>query len=233
MPALAELLQRTDIWRGDALATAPLPGIPTGFAELDAELPGGGWPRSGLMEILVDRTGIGELSLLLPMLARLSGEELAWLIFVAPPHPLYAPALADGGVALSRLLIVGAPGRNATWACERALETDGVGALVAWLPETRPTELRRLQLAAEASRTLTCVFRPGVAANTASPAPLRLALESNERHLRVRLLKRRGSPLTRPLDLAIPRPHLAEPSRHALACPLPAATTARSAGQPA
>lgn len=239
MSALADILQRPDVWRGDALASAPLPGVPTGFAELDAELPGAGWPRSGLTEMLTARSGIGELTLLLPMLARLSAEELAWLIFVAPPHLLYAPALEAGGVALSRLLVVGAPGRDASWACERALATDGVGAVVAWLPEARTVHLRRLQLAAEAGRTLLCVFRPASAAAHPSPAPLRLALDGENEHLQVRILKRRGNSLATPIDLTIPRPaplnfpHPTPLRRHALACPASAPPAARSARQPA
>ena len=36
--ALAEVLARGDIWRGDALAELPVATIPSGHAELDAEL---------------------------------------------------------------------------------------------------------------------------------------------------------------------------------------------------
>ncbi len=236
MPFLAQILQRPDVWRGDALAAAPLPGLASGFAELDAELPGHGWPRNGLAEILVEQNGLGELTLLLPMLARLSAEELAWVIFVAPPHLLHAPALEAGGVALSRLLIVGSPGRDAAWACERALETEGVGTVVAWLPEIRPVQLRRLQMAAEQRHTLLCAFRPSTAAQQASPAPLRLALAGDHDHLRVRILKRRGQPLERPVSLAIPRPCPAprrNPPDHALACPALSPLAARSARQTA
>lgn len=229
MPGLAEILQRPDIWRGDTLAHAPLPGVPTGFPELDRELPGNGWPRSGLTEILPSQTGVGELSLLLPALALLSAEELAWLIFITPPYPLYGPALDTGGVALSRLLTVGA-GRNAAWACERALDTEGVGAVVAWLPDATVSLLRRLQLAAEASRTLLFVFRPSACTMQSSPAPLRLALTGEGEHLQIRLLKRRGIPCAEPLSIAIQRP--VRP-RHALACPPSPATAARSARQPA
>jgi hypothetical protein len=178
-----------------------LPGVPTGFAELDRELPGGGWPRGGLTELLPVRRGVGELSLLLPALARLSSDELAWLVCVAPPHPLYAPALHACGVDLSRLLVASAPGRDAAWACERSLATDGVGAVVAWLPEAQTTSLRRLQLAAEASRTLLFVFRPAACASQSSPAPLRLALEGEGEQLIVRLLKRRGSAQPHPCPL--------------------------------
>lgn len=229
-PALAQILERSDVWRGDTLARAPLPGVPTGFAELDRELPGGGWPRGGLTELLPVRRGVGELSLLLPALARLSSDELAWLVCVAPPHPLYAPALHACGVDLSRLLVASAPGRDAVWACERSLAADGVGAVVAWLPDAQATSLRRLQLAAEASRTLLFVFRPAACASQSSPAPLRLLLEGEGEQLIIHLLKRRGSAQAAPLPIAIHRPLRLS---HALARPVPAAAAARSSSRPA
>ncbi|MFZ2855001.1 MAG: translesion DNA synthesis-associated protein ImuA [Rhodocyclaceae bacterium] len=231
--ALSKILERPDVWRGDALASAPLPGVPSGFAELDAELPSGGWPRGGLIELLPARCGVGELGLLLPALARISGDELAWLVCVAPPYLLYAPALEQGGIALARLLVASAPGRDAPWACERALASDGVGAVVAWLPEAGMTALRRLQLAAEASRTLFFAFRPASCAGQSSPAPLRLALESRGERLLVRLLKRRGGARPAPLSIAIDRPSASLRLPHALACTASAAPSARSLSQPA
>ena len=46
----------------------------TGFDVLDRHLPGGGWPATGLTEILTEHYGIGELSLLMPALARLAAR---------------------------------------------------------------------------------------------------------------------------------------------------------------
>lgn len=54
--ALADVLARGDVWRGDTLASLPEATIPSGYPELDAELPGGGWPRGGLSEFLVERS---------------------------------------------------------------------------------------------------------------------------------------------------------------------------------
>lgn len=227
-PLLSQVLARPDVWWGKALARAPRPGVATGFAALDRELPGGGWPRGDLTEILPQRHGIGELSLLLPAMTRLSSMESAWLVCVAPPHPFYAPALQAAGVDLSRLLVASAPGRDAAWACERALASDGVGAVVAWLPDVHTASLRRLQLAAEASRTLLFVFRPASVAGQPSPAPLRLLLEAAEEQLVIRLLKRRGSMQSAPLSIAIQRPLRLD---DALACPAPATTANREFSQ--
>ena len=68
-PVLAGALERGDIRRGDAFAVAPAPTLASGFPRLDAELPGGGWPRGALTELLAEHEGIGELGLLLPALA--------------------------------------------------------------------------------------------------------------------------------------------------------------------
>ena len=73
--ALAEVLARGDVWCGDTLASLPEATIPSGHPELDAELPGGGWPRGNLTEFLVDRGGLGELSLLLPALGAIVGRR--------------------------------------------------------------------------------------------------------------------------------------------------------------
>jgi hypothetical protein len=212
MAALEEILQRHPVWRGGALSCAA-PAIPSGFAELDRELPGGGWPAGGLSEILCGREGIGELQLVLPALARLSwaGRRLVWL---APPHLPYAPALAAAGVDLAHLAVVRAPGRrDALWAAEQVLRSGSCHALLAWFPSARYEELRRLAVAAEAGRTWVALFRPPQAAQAASPAPLRLSLEpagDSSRpagdDLSVHILKRRGAPAAAPLHLPLKRP---------------------------
>ncbi|HPT49869.1 MAG TPA: translesion DNA synthesis-associated protein ImuA [Accumulibacter sp.] len=229
-PTLRQILERPDVWRGDALAGTRLPGVPTGFAELDGELPGGGWPRGGLIELLPICDGVGELSLLLPALARVSNDELSWLVCIAPPYSLHAPAWSAGGVDLSRLLVAGASGHDAAWACERSLVAEGVGAVVAWLPDARSTVLRRLQLAAENSRTLLFVFRPALCASQPSPASLRLLLAGEGDQLRVRLLKRRGNACATPVLIAVQRP---VPLGHALAGSSTSAPAARRLSQSA
>jgi cell division inhibitor SulA/protein ImuA len=228
---LSDVLARNDIWRGDRLAAAALPGVATGFPQLDAELPGGGWPRGGLVELLHERSGIGEISLLMPALARISADELAWVVCVAPPQQPYAPAWAAAGVDLSRLLITRASGGDAAWACARVLDTEGVGALLAWLPSADAGTLRRLQLLAERSRILVFLLRPATAAAAASPAPLRIGLEAcSGGRLSLRLLKRRGGARAQPIDLDPARPALL---RHVVASPDFPSTAARNLSEPA
>jgi len=224
--SLAEILQRQAVWRGGPVA-AGLPAAPTGFAALDAELPGGGWPAGGLVELLCRTEGVGELQIALPALAALTaaGHRVAWL---APPHLPYAPALRAAGVRLDGLTVVHAPGRrDALWAAEQALRAGTFHALLLWLPRASYPELRRLAVAAQAGPGFALAFRPPEAGCESSPAVLRLALEPAEGpaagDLAVRILKRRGMPLAAPLSLPIERP-IAKTPVHALGrAPLSAA----------
>lgn len=197
--AVTALLQNhpAQIWRareqGDGTAHQPS-GLPTGHAVLDACLPGHGWPRQGLIEILCDGTGLGELQLLLPTLARLCrpGTRGGCITWVSPPHRPYAPALAASGLDLTRNLFVQAPGAT-EWAMDQALRSEACSAVLGWSTASDPTALRRLQLAAEQSRSLAILFRPVRAGLTPAPAVLRLALLGmTPAGLQVRIVKSRG-----------------------------------------
>jgi len=203
--ALEQVLNHPRVWRGNSLAGG-MPAIATGFDELDAALPGGGWPSGALTELLAGPRGIGELGLIMPALARLTcaGKRVVWL---APPYLPYAPALAAAGIDLPHLALVRAAGRrDALWAAEQALRAGSCHALLAWLPAPGYQHLRRLAVAAEASRAFVALFRPPQAAAESSPACLRLALEPAEGGLRVKILKRRGAPVAAPIFLPVKRP---------------------------
>lgn len=203
---LQELPAHSALWRGDGFAAPARPGLPTGFAELDAALPGGGWPAGSLTELIATRMGLGELSLLLPALARLSRAG-RWVALVAPPHLPYAPALAAAGIALERLIVVRPGSRaEAAWALRQAVGSGAFGLVVGWLDESDAACLRRLQLASEDSGSTTILFRPPESTRQASPASLRALLSRREGYLMAHILKRRGSPLAEPLALDVPRP---------------------------
>jgi hypothetical protein len=197
---LARLLEHPAIWRGRSAAHPR--GLPTGFAALDAYLPGYGWPRTGLIEILVSRFGSGELYLLLPALAALTRAAAArWCVWVAPPLMPFAPALASQGVALDRVAVVG--GARPLWALEQALGSGACDVALAWARQPKAREIRRLQLAAERGRTLGVLFRPRRAAREATAAVLRLSLEPITAGVRITLLKGRGA-MRGVLELALP-----------------------------
>jgi cell division inhibitor SulA/protein ImuA len=187
---LARLLEHPAIWRGRSAAALPV--LASGFAALDAQLPGKGWPRTGLIEILPGRFGSGELELLLPALAALTRAAAArWCVWVAPPLMPFAPALAARGVALERVAVV--QGARPLWAFEQVLGSGACDAALGWARAPRPREIRRLQLAAERGRSLGVLFRPQRAAREPSAAVLRLALERRGAGMRVTMLKGRGA----------------------------------------
>ena len=196
---LARLLEHPAIWRGASAAHPE--GLATGFSALDAYLPGKGWPRTGLIEILVPRFGSGELYLLLPALAALTRARCArWCVWVAPPLMPFAPALAAGGIALDRVAVVS--GARPLWAFEQALGSGACDAVLAWARRPKAREIRRLQLAAERGRTLGVLFRPRRAAREASAAVLRLALAPTGTGVRITLLKGRTTQRSA-IDLAL------------------------------
>ncbi|MCL2636593.1 MAG: translesion DNA synthesis-associated protein ImuA [Betaproteobacteria bacterium] len=204
--SLAAVLARGDVWRGNTLAELPAATIPSGHAELDAELPGGGWPCGALTELLATRAGIGEMSLLLPALARLSAAD-GWLALVAPPWQPYAPACAAAGLHLERLVVVQA-GQQAAWCCEQLIASGGFAGVLAWSERDFDARtLRRLQVAATGRRVFAALWRPVAATQAPSPAPLRIVLDAAaDGGLSLRIIKRRGRPAARPLTLAAPRP---------------------------
>src|SRR5262245_19832672 len=52
------------LWLGHQLGRSCDRAVATGFPALDAQLPGGGWPRRVLTELLQPHAGIGEIRLL-------------------------------------------------------------------------------------------------------------------------------------------------------------------------
>jgi len=218
--SLEDLLQRADLWRGDSAPAVS--GLPSGFAALDALLPGAGWPIGALTEILTDRSGIGELRLLVPALARLTRED-RWVAFIAPPYIPYAPALRRAGVNLTHVLVVHPrETKDMLWATEQALRAGTCGAVLAWPAMADMKRLRRLQLAAETGNSLGVLFRPVNVAGESSPAALRLKLDPAANGLAVHILKRRSGWPTGPVILEMQHALARRASTRSPACDLPA-----------
>ncbi len=198
------------LWLAHQLGRHADAALPSGFPALDAQLPGGGWPRRTLTELLLAHPGVGEIRLLAACLVATQRAGRLVMLF-DPPTALSAGALAQLGFNVDQLLIINTrtrviPGSDSLWALEQALKSGHVGAVLAWLPPRLRTErLRRLQLAAQAHDGPAFVFCEMSAAQRPTAAPLRLALRAGGAEvLSVRVLKRRGPPLDRPLLLALP-----------------------------
>lgn len=201
-----------NVWRGQEL---DLDGafLPTGHRPLDALLPGGGWPVDALVEVLQTRPGLHAWRLVLPALAQVVRDQSGPVVLVGAPHEPYGPSLSAQGLPGERLLCVrGDKPLARLWAAEQALRCADVAAVLAWLPQARADQLRRLHLAAQSHRNgrprLLFVFRTPAVRQESSPARLRLLMD-DPHALSVRILKRRGPPVEAPVVLDARPPRLA------------------------
>ena len=195
-------LLQASVWPAHALAGTALRVLPTGEAQLDAQLPGGGWPIGALIEVLQPPAVHSEWRLLLPALVR-SGTGL--VVLVGAQRVPFVPALQAQGLQARRVLRIDVQRPEAClWAAEQALRCAAVDAVLAWLPQARSAQLRRLHLAAASHDTLLFVMRAQAAQRDASPAPLRLLVQPSRASdgLDVQVCKRRGPPLDGVLTLA-------------------------------
>ena len=199
--ALNGLLEKTGLWRASSIKADHIQHCSTGFASLDKELPGTGWPADGVTEFLHDRAGIGELRLLAPALARMTHEQNRWVLFVNPPYIPYPPALAQAGIDLTRVIVSQpkAP-KDYLWVLEKALASQSCSAVIAWPSRIHEKQIRRLQLASKDGYSWGILFRPEESSKNASPAELRLRLRPlpgnsigrDNSSIAVKILKRRG-----------------------------------------
>jgi len=219
---MATLPAIKNVWRASEMSPSAAHGLASEFDQLDAQLPGGGWPTGMLTELITRHAGVGELRLLVPVLRRLTQAGKV-VILLAPPLIPYAPALASFGIDLDYLIIIQASNAaDRLWAVEQTLKSASFGALLAWLPErrTRPEHLRRMQLAAQTATGPVFLFRELEAQFSPSPAPLRLLLlpRPNEQ-LSVQVLKRRGPVMATPMMLELPRPNASIPLKTSITAP--------------
>jgi protein ImuA len=207
-PHRAHAPQRSDVWAGDQLGEAGSKCFSTGHPPLDGELPDKGWPLDGMVELLQDRAEPHVWQLLLPALAEVAQQKAGPVVLVGAPLEPFGPSLAAQGLAHGKLLCIRA-GRPAEklWAAEQALRCADVAAVLAWLPQSRSAELRRLHMAAQQHEKLLFVFRSLKSRNDSSPARLRLVLEGVDA-MNIHIIKRRGPPLDRPIVLAATNPRV-------------------------
>lgn len=183
--------QLAHVWRADRMASAPSAVIATGHAALDRELPNGGWPLAALTELMLQQPGIGEMRLLQPAFGSIAPQRP--IALVQPPHAPQTAAWTAWQLPAEQLLWIRTErSADALWAAEQVLRNGSCGAVVLWQGHVRHESLRRLHLAAQASAMPLWLVRPHVAAQHASPAPLRLALRPAAGGIDVEIVKRRG-----------------------------------------
>ena len=188
-----DLTHLPNVWPAESLARSRSSSIASGEPSLDAAL-GGGWPVPALTEILIDHYGIGELTLMLPLLRSLStARPGAMTLWLNPPYALHAVALLQQGLDPAQQWIVNdLSEREAAWAFEVALRSSACSAVIGWLQRPAVAVLRRLKLATSTGHTTGVLFRPSSAASTPSPATVRLVLTPAVPYLAVNLIKIQG-----------------------------------------
>ena len=211
------------IWRGSEVGQAGESVVSSGFATLDAQLPGGGWPCNALTELLQPQPALCEWRLLSPALAGLAAGG-GQILLVGPPKRPHAPGLVQLGIAEKNIVWIAAdtPAER-LWATEQLVKANPRGgAILAWLPQARAEQLRRLQVHAQSCDCPVFLFRPEAAQLDASPAPLRVLTNlGSDWTLHVHILKRKGALLDGHLVLpALPgtlasvlTPRLMQPSQ--------------------
>ena len=187
-------LHQLNVWEqpsvsGSSLVTAS--GIPV----LDDMLPCGGWPKSGLVEIILPDAYSDALSLLMPALIRLS-QQGRWIAMVNPTWPTRSGLLTETAINHARVLQVNPhPGRSALWTAESMLYSGDCSVVMAW--PNCSTELmgKRLQKAAVHGKALGILFCYESMGPQPSGVETRLKLEVDGEGRAVYLLNSRGETL--------------------------------------
>lgn len=151
--------------------------LPLGLPGIDRALPGGGLARGCLHELCGAADQGAALGFATALLGRLiaDGGHVVW---IGPRDELFAPGLAELGLAPERLIVVRARAQGARlWALEEALHSPGLAAALAEVDRLTLTESRRLQLAAEAKGVSALLLRPPDAGRAPSAATTRWLIE--------------------------------------------------------
>ncbi|MDE2430154.1 MAG: translesion DNA synthesis-associated protein ImuA [Burkholderiales bacterium] len=180
------------LWRVNEMSPCRIPTMPSGFAKLDAELPGAGWPKSALIELLFLHSGVGELQILKPAIAAITRSQR--VVLIQPPYVPNGAVIRNWGIRSDHVCWLKTHSTaDALWSAEQILKNGSCGAIILWLNNVRIERLRRLNLAAQSADTCLWVMRPLSVQQELSPALLRLALRPALGGVNVNVIKRRGS----------------------------------------
>ena len=180
------------IWRAKDAGRYMTTGVATGYPELDAILPGRGWPANTVVEMVTPQWGLGELQLLLPLMRTIT-QQKRWMLWISPPYIPYAPALEHAGLNMDYVIVVQPDNMypDNLWCVEKALQSQACDLVISWLSGIPNGVIRRLQLAAETGHGLGVLFCQHSVEH--SPAALRLQLHPSATGVYVKVLKARGS----------------------------------------
>jgi cell division inhibitor SulA/protein ImuA len=152
------------------------------------------WQPGEWHELLGEGFGLGEFSVLMPLLAQTTARR-ARVALIHPPYQPYAPAISATGIDLNQLIVIEPKNTQAAcWAAEHCLRALNGGVVIVWTQETQllgDVALRRLRKAAQVGRSIGIALRPLRAQEQPSPAAVRLRYEAEEQGVRFTCFKRR------------------------------------------
>ena len=187
--------------------------VSSGFLELDAILPGGGFLPGQLVEWFGEGDGSGAGALALQ--AAWQATSLGGILAVLDRSRLFFPPAASAlGINLDRLVLLrSGSAREEFWALDQLLRSPEVAATWVFLDHCDDRHFRRLQLSAEQGGTLGCLVRSSRMLGRPSWAHLQLLV----RPVPLRGLVPPGNPL-RQLEITIIRCQGPEQGKQVVIC---------------
>ncbi|GGE20078.1 hypothetical protein GCM10011390_44160 [Aureimonas endophytica] len=157
--ALVETL-RSQIERLEGRTARARDVLPFGLPEIDARLPGGGLALGSLHEVAGGGNGAVDGAAAALFTAGIAARTKGKVLWCVTRQDLFAPAIAQAGLAPGRVIYVEAGDEKSLLACfEDGLRHGGLGAVVAEVAKLSMTASRRLQLAAEGSGSIALAVR--------------------------------------------------------------------------
>ncbi|PWL16578.1 damage-inducible protein [Falsochrobactrum shanghaiense] len=157
-PVIASLQERIAHLEGGAGRVREV--LPFGVSDIDRRLPGGGLTLGALHEVAGGGNGAVDGAAAALFVAGIAARTRGKVLWIVTRTDLFAPAIAQAGLAPDRMIHVEAGDEKAVLACfEEGLRHGGLSAVVAETAHLSMTASRRLQLAAESSRTIGLAIR--------------------------------------------------------------------------
>jgi protein ImuA len=134
--------------------------LPFGLRDIDRHLPGGGLPLGALHEVAGGGNGAIDGAAAALFAGGIAARTRGKVLWCVTRQDLFAPALAQAGLAPDRVIYVEVGDEKSVLACfEEGLRHGGLGTVVAEVARLSMTASRRLQLAAENSSSIGIAVR--------------------------------------------------------------------------
>src|SRR5262252_7633041 len=134
--------------------------LPFGIKAIDERLPDGGLALGALHEVAGGGNGAVDGAAAALFAAGIAARTRGQVLWCVTRQDLFAPALAQAGLAADRVIYIEAGDEKSVLACfEEALRYRKLGAVVAEVAHLSMTASRRLQLAAEDSGVIGLALR--------------------------------------------------------------------------